>query len=323
MTAKTNASDWVGTFRAELAAFWRALPDKALFAVLVAAWVALFHFVGTSNFGWVKSPSMFAWMRYVFTTSADDSYCQLIPLIVLGLFWWKRKELIAVPKIIWWPALTIVMAGLLLHVLGYMAQQIRISIVAFVIGIYGLMGLVWGRAWLKASVFPYFLMLFCVPLGAMADEITLPLRILASKITGVVGALIGIQVVQDGTRIYNAVQGYAYEVAAACSGLNSLIAFIGLTAIYGFVCFPHGWRRALIISAGPPLALACNVLRLTCIVIAAESFGQSAGNFVHEKLGLIFYVPGFIALIFLGNWLEKRQAKQVRQGALQAAAKPA
>src|SRR5436190_14997023 len=278
MTANRKA-DWLGNAPTEWRALWRSLPDKALLLVLLAAWVALFHFLGSANFGWVKNPSMFAWLHYVYTTSADDQYCLFIPLVVLGLCLWKSKELTAVEKRIWWPALGAVAAGLLLHVLGYMVQQIRISVVAFVVGIYGVMGILWGKHWLKAILFPYFLLLFCVPLGSLADGITLPLRIIASRITAVVSSLIGIQIVQDGTQIFSAIHGYRYEVAAACSGWNSLIAFVGLTTIYGFVFFPFGWKRAVIILAGPPMALACNVLRLTCIVIAAESFGQTAGNF--------------------------------------------
>ena len=81
--------------------------------------------------------------------------------------------------------------------------------------------------------------------------------------------------------------------------------------------------HAVIILAGPPMALACNVLRLTCIVIAAESFGQTAGNFVHEKLGMLFYIPGFIALILLGNWLERRQTSRAPRAQLEVEAKPA
>jgi exosortase len=182
---------------------------------------------------------------------------------------------------------------------------------------------VWGKYWLKASFFPYFLLLLMVPLGTMADGITLPLRVVVSKITGVISALLGIQIVQNGTTISNAIQGYKYEVAAACSGLNSLVAFFVLTITYAFICFPFGWRRALVILAGLPLAVACNVLRLTAIVIAAESFGQQAGSFVHEKLGLLFYLPGFILLIWIGERLEKRQNKVPVQIEARVEAKPA
>ena len=32
-------------------------------------------------------------------------------------------------------------------------------------GVYGLMGLAWGREWLRDSFFPFCLFAFCVPLG--------------------------------------------------------------------------------------------------------------------------------------------------------------
>ena len=323
MSSKPTTNDLVANFLREVVSCWRALPDKVLFCLLLAVWLALFQFLGNSTFSWVRSPSLFSWMNYVYRGYIEDSYCKYIPLVVLGLFWWKRKQLMAVPKGIWWPAAGLLVFGLVLHIVGYAIQQARVSIVAFVVGLYGLMGLVWGKDWLKASIFPYFLLFLMVPLGTMADGITLPLRIVVSKITGVISALLGIQVVQNGTLIYNAIQGYKYEVAAACSGLNSLIAFFGLTTIYAFVCFPLGWRRALVILAGVPVAVACNVLRLTAIVIAAESFGQQAGSFVHEKLGLVFYIPGFVLLIWIGEWLEKWKTKAPVRIEARVEAKPA
>src|SRR5262245_41156228 len=122
--AADRETDWKANVRTEALALWRSVPDKALFVVLLVSVVALFHFLGTANFGWVKNPSMFAWMRYVYTTSADDQYCMAIPFVVLGLYLWKRRELTALAKGIWWPAVGIVAAGLFLHVLGYMVQQV-------------------------------------------------------------------------------------------------------------------------------------------------------------------------------------------------------
>ena len=64
-------------------------------------------------------------------------------------------ELLAVPKAHCWPALLLVIFALLLHVGGYLVQQTRVSVVAFFLGLYGLMGLTWGLRWLRASFFPF------------------------------------------------------------------------------------------------------------------------------------------------------------------------
>ena len=41
---------------------WRRLPNKGFFFSLLAAWLALFHFLGNSVFGYVHNPSLLYWM---------------------------------------------------------------------------------------------------------------------------------------------------------------------------------------------------------------------------------------------------------------------
>ena len=51
-------------------------------------------------------------------SGSDDSHGQLIPFVVLALFWWKRKQLIALPLSTWWPGLLLLSLALGLHLLG-------------------------------------------------------------------------------------------------------------------------------------------------------------------------------------------------------------
>ena len=134
--------------------------------MLLAAWLALFTFLGNSTFGYLDSTALFAWMFDIFTSQlADEQHGLLIPFVVLVLFWWKRKELVAKPARLWLPAIGLVALGLLVHVAGYVIQQPRVSVLAYLfVGLYGLTG--WrGAAWLKASSFPFFLFAFCMPVG--------------------------------------------------------------------------------------------------------------------------------------------------------------
>ena len=293
-------------FLVEAAEFWRAMPDKPLFFGLFAVWVIFFHFLGNSTFGYTDTSSLFSWLNYAYNNSADDQHGFLVPLVVVVLLFVKREELIQVPKTQWWPALALVLAGLLLHVVGYVVQQTRVSIVAFFIGLYGLAGLVWGPRWLKATFFPFFLFAFCVPISTLSEKITFPLRLLATGITvSLAQSALGIDVVQNGTSIWEPSGRYQYEVAAACSGLRSLTAIFALATIYGFIEFKKNWQRVTIIASAFPLAVIGNVVRLLTIIVAAETFGQPAGNYVHENFwfSLLPYVPPIIGLMALGRWL--------------------
>ena len=67
----------------------------------------------------------------------------------------------------------------------------------------------------------------------------------------------------------------------------------------------------MIASAAPP-AIAANVVRLGSIILAAQAFGQEAGNRVHESwwMSLLPYVPAIGGLLLLGRWLSERPQPQ-------------
>jgi len=115
------------------------------------------------------------------------------------------------------------------------------------------------------------------------------------------------------TSFFNSAHTFRYEVAAACSGLRSLIAILALATIYGFMTFETGWKRFLVVLSAFPLAVIGNVLRLLCIIIAAEVSGQAAGNYVHESaiFSLLPYVPAVIGMMLLGRWLKGRPIEPV------------
>src|SRR5712672_2422424 len=86
-------------FRLEFLGCWRQLPNKGLFLILLAVWLGLFHVLGNSNTGIIKSHSLLTWIYLVCkpnnTLERDDTQGLIAPFVVLGLFWWKRKELLA------------------------------------------------------------------------------------------------------------------------------------------------------------------------------------------------------------------------------------
>jgi exosortase len=303
-------------FRIEFLNCWQRLPDKGFFLCLLASWLALFHFLGNSTLGYAPTHSLLLWMCYTVPggkswIEADEAYTLVVPFVVLVLFWFKRDKLLALRPSPWWPGLGLVALGLGLHVLGYAVQQPRISILALIIGIYGLMGLVWGLEWLRAAFFPFFLMAFCIPVGSLADLITVPLRLIVTKLVTIIcHFILAIDVEQHGNILSDPSNQYQYEVVAACSGIRSLFSTLLLAVILGFISFQKSWKRLVIIASAFPLAVLGNLLRLLAIVVAAEMGGQEWGNIVHEGgpfgfFSLLPYVPAFFGLLLLEHYLRK------------------
>ena len=300
-------------FQTELMDGWNRLPNKRFFFILLGAWLALFQFLGNSTFGYIDTHSLLKW-TYLLATQrygegeTDDSQMMIAPLVVLGLFWWKRKELLRQPLQTWWPGLLLVALGLFFHVVGYRLQQPRISIVALFTGIYGLMGLTWGDKFLRTSFFPFFLFVFCVPLGTLAEFITVPLRYVAVSIVVFITHVVHSDVLRVGNQLIDPKGHFHYEVAAACGGIRSLIMTGMLAIVFGFVVFKAMWKRLTLILLAVPLAIAGNVLRLLTIITVAKIGGQAAGKAVDEStfISLIPYIPAILTLFWLGGLLEKK-----------------
>ena len=298
--------------RDELAALWSSLPDKVLFFTLCAVWGTFFHLLGNSTFGYKDTPSLFGWMNYTYNCHEDDRHGKLIPLVVLALLLVKRRELTTVPKAPWWPALVVVVAGLLLHIAGYITQQTRVSILAFFLGLYGLTGLVWGPRWLRAIFFPYFLFIFCFPLGTLAEKITFPLRTVVTQISVGIAHVLGIEAIRNGTQIIGA-NGFNFDVAPACSGIRSLTALTALTTIYGFLTFHAAWKRVLMVMLAVPLAVIGNVARITGVILTSEAFGESAGLKFHDGAGFVTFFVAIICVMALGHWLREDRAAPLEE----------
>jgi len=290
---------------------WRQLPNRGFFLGLTMVWFALFELLGMSTYGQLGTSSLLTWMFNVYSSPAvDEQHGMLIPFVVMILVWVKRKELAAQPTGWWSSGLWLVAAGLFLHLAGYIIQQPRLSIIGMLTGFLGIMGMVWGPKFVKAILFPYFLLIFCVPLGELGVPLTLPLRILvATIVAGIAHAGLAPDLIRQGTQLFDDQHTFAYDVAPACSGIHSLVAMLALAIIYGFLSFKAPWKRLLMVAAALPLAVVGNVVRLCFTIMVAEMFGQKAGKAVETNAGFITFAVAIGCVILLGRWLEKSEVQ--------------
>ena len=120
-----------------------------------------------------------------------------------------------------------------------------------------------------------------------------------------------------GTQLIDPSGTYQYEVAAACSGIRSLIAIFLLATIYGFFVFRSPGKRFFLMALAVPFAVLGNLARMLFIIIAAEIGGQH-GAITFMKATLHFQpgslsLPAIIGMLVVGHWMEKRQEPRARQ----------
>ncbi|HKX63009.1 MAG TPA: exosortase/archaeosortase family protein [Verrucomicrobiae bacterium] len=303
-----------GSLGEQCVALWRSIPHARLFLLLFGSWVALFHFLGNSTLGYVSTPSLFGWWQWTNSRTPEEAHIVFVPLVSAFLLWHRRQDFQAIQSRIWWPGIVVLLAGIGFHVIGYTIQQARVSVVGFIGGIYGIGAVLWGPRWMRAALIPFVLFGFCVPLGSGAEPLTFPLRLLATDIGAAVCRTgLGIDVVQQGNLLLDSAGAYRYEVAAACSGIQSLTAVLALALIYAGLNGMSIFRTGLLVAAGIPLAIVANVVRLLMIVMAAEVYGQSAGDYVHRSgiFSMVPYIPAIAGLLFVGRLLKGRGGPDV------------
>lgn len=281
------------------------------FLGLLAAWCLLFHFFGWTSAIVGRTDSLFGWMWDKWSDPANDSsHGKLIPLVVVALLWLRRQRLVASLAGVWWPGLVGLAFALGLHVVGFIVQQPRLSMVAFFAGAWILVGLVWGRETLKVSFFPFLIFAFCMPMGGtFAQGLTLPLRLLAAKgATFITKVVLDVPVVREGTKLTDPTGFFgSFDVAAECSGIRSFTALLAITTIFSVLTMRTFWKRAVMIVATIPLALICNVMRITTIILAANTFkSPAAGKFVDDWFGYVTYGVAIGGVLLLGRLLREK-----------------
>ncbi len=307
----------------ELRSLWDSLPHKAAFGLVVAAWFALFHFLGNSTLGYIQTDSMFGWLQAVYEGGAqqgrDDELGLMIPWLVGAIVVVRRSELTAIAKEPWTPALALVPVGLLLHISGYVVQQTRLGVVGFLVGLFGIMGMYWGRAWMRGFAFPYLLFFFCVPISVFLDTLTHGLRLLSTLLsTTFCEWILNMNLQRAGTIVFQkasaTAQGFRFDVAPACSGIRSATVVLLLTVTFAFLNFRTPWRRIFLILLSPAFAVLANVIRLIVVFAVAEAAGQAAGEAVETKFGFATFLIALGCVFLVARWLQEPDSVNIASG---------
>lgn len=305
----TKINDSIYSERWHLAVVSRDEMMHLLFLSLVGGLMfIMFHMLGNTVEN-VHSRSAFVWMvsRWSDKISfgADYSHGYLIPFVSLGVVWYKRRELIAAPKQIAKMGLAVIAAALLLHWLGAKMQQTRLSLLSLILLLWGIPYYLLGWQVAKILIFPCSYLIFCVPLNFL-DGLTFPLKMLATQASTALMNGLGIATVSEGSKI-TLVQNpdISYEVAAACSGLRSLLAMTAITAVYAYLTQKTLLKKWILFLSSMPLAVIGNIVRVSTIFLVAQAFSKNmADGLYHSYSGYIVFAASISCMIAFGSLLK-------------------
>lgn len=271
----------------------KSLRHHHVFAILSGIVVLLvFWFFGNSTRGYIDSPSALYWWVFQWFNEGSDTEHGIIVLgISIALFWWNHKQFSRSSSAPRAGLGTLLLAGgFFLNLLGYHTQQTRIGVVGFLVCVVGIAFIAGGNRAGRAAMFPAFLMLFSLPMEFLTDQFSFKMRMSIIAITHQLANTLGFDVIRNGAQLYASDMSYTYEVAGACSGVNSLVALVVLSVALSYYVFRTTSRRLIISLLAIPFTYIGNVVRIFSIILAAEWFGQEAGVVVHDWFGFLIFV---------------------------------
>ena len=134
----------------------------------------IFQFFGNATRGYIDTPSLFYWWGFQwFNPRSQTEHGPVVLAMAAAIFWRSVRLGQPAPHDTGrdlWLGMVVVVGGLVLHFLGFLVQQTRISIAAFLVFIVGWAYVAGGRHWGRAAIFPCVLVLFAVPVEFLTDE---------------------------------------------------------------------------------------------------------------------------------------------------------
>lgn len=154
-----------------------------------------------------------------------------------------------------------------------------------------------GGATLRRLWFPIFYLAFIFPPpDTLVAIITVPLKIWVSHAAIWLLKLCGYPIGGVGVSIY--IGQYTLLVAAACSGLNSLISLAAISLFYIYMRHQAEWKYALFLALlTVPVALAANLVRVIILILLTYHLGNAAGEgFLHNFAGVTMFAASVLIM---------------------------
>jgi exosortase len=277
--------------------------------------VVVFHCFGNATRGYIDTASVFGWWgAQWFDPAAELEHAPLVVLVAAWLLW--RALRLAAPRgagnsdtevLSWrWRAGAAMGGAMALHLLGYAVQQTRLSLAAVLLFTWGVLALGGGKRWGRAAIFPLGFVLLAMPAGFLdAFGVGFYLRLGVTESVHTLVRALGIDVVRNGTQLFAPDGHYQYEVAAACSGIRSLMAIVALALVVAYLNFRSFWARAVVVVASVPAVFLGNVVRVGLVVLVGEWRGHEAGEKLHAWSGFVVFAIVLGVLLALVGWMRR------------------
>ena len=235
---------------------------------------------------------------------AADSYYShglLVPL-VSGVLAYRSRERLG--TLTWsgssW-GLVLLAVGALMQLVSAFARIHFLSGYSLLPLLAGLVLYVGERRVLGELLFPIVFLFFMVPMPlVLIHKLNFQLKMFASgSAAAILDRLVRLAIHWEGSKAYFP-GGDVLVVDDVCSGLRSLVALVAFATLYAYLSKVSTPKKVLLLLAAIPLAVMCNILRITALCLMASRYGSGvAGGWVHDASGYAVFIVALVALFGL------------------------
>ncbi|HEU4371865.1 MAG TPA: exosortase B [Telluria sp.] len=237
--------------------------------------------------------------------SEEQGHGPIIFGLALWLIWRRWPQALALPARPGWVGWPLLAVGLALYLLGR-SQHILMFEVSSIIAVMAAILLVKrGAAALRLLWFPFFFMLFMVPLPAeLVATITLPMKMAVSYVTEHLLFLLDYPIGRSGVVLQ--IGQYQLLVADACAGLQTLLTLEALGLFYlNLVRHSSAVRNIALALLIIPISFSANVIRVVTLTLVTYYFGDAAGQgFLHGFAGMVLFLTALVLILAVDSALQ-------------------
>lgn len=243
----------------------------------------------------------------------EQGHGPIIFFLSLWLIWRKWPEVRAAcaparPHPTGWAVLAF---GLGIHLLGRSQNILMFEVASILAVLAATVLLKLGARALRLLWFPFFFMLFMVPLPSeLVAVLTMPMKMAVSWATEHLLFAAGYPISRSGVVLQ--IGQYQLLVADACAGLQTLLTLEALGLFYlNLMRHPSAIRNIALAILIVPVSFAANVIRVIALTLVTYYFGDAAGQgFLHGFAGMVLFVTALLMILALDSalqWFIKRR----------------
>ncbi len=248
--------------------------------------------------------SLAFWPTYTYWWSAWTAeqspfgFGYFVPPTVAFLIWARRGKIAEEPKVAGHPLVWVpILAAVALQCLALIARINVLQSRAFLILALPVPYLDWGgrvsrHIW---GALAYLATMLPWP-QQFHGRLLLPSQELSTTLSTTLLGWTGVPTLVEGTTVNT--PHYAFEVAAACSGLTILFPVFSIVILTCLMLRTSWWKIAALLLLAAPLSVFANAVRIWTIALIGEFRGAELADTLHDPSGWMAVV--FATLVLMG-----------------------